>query len=92
MGQVLRIEVRYGIFRCFLSPLFLWKRTYEKKILLIPYKDRTVLLWFWMVYSGGIGFIADATQDRMVPRCMRLGFAEDGKALNVEVRKFDRDC
>ena len=45
-----------------------------------------------MAYSGGIKFIADLIQDRMVPHLVDLSFTDDGEALNAKVRKFSRDC
>jgi hypothetical protein len=92
MGQVLKTEVRYGIFRCFLGSLLLWERTHENKTRPIPYKDRTVPSWSWMAYPGGIGFVADAMKYHRVPRHMDLGFTQDGEALNVKVRMFGGDC
>ncbi|KAK4033909.1 heterokaryon incompatibility protein-domain-containing protein [Parachaetomium inaequale] len=93
MGQVLRTEVRYGIFRCFLGSLLLWKRTCENKTPPTPYKDRTVPSWSWMAYSGGIDFISDAKkQDLVVPRLEDLGFANNGQALSVKVKKFCGNC
>jgi hypothetical protein len=92
MGQVLRTEVRYGIFRCFLGSLLLWKRTSDNKTTPIPYTDRTVPSWSWMAYSGGIDFIADAKQLLVVSRIEDLGFKRDGKALKVKVRQFGENC
>ncbi|KAK0626436.1 heterokaryon incompatibility protein-domain-containing protein [Immersiella caudata] len=87
MGEVLETEVRYGIFHCFLGSLLLWKRD-ENKTSPISYGDRSVPSWSWMAYPGGIDFILAANQDLEVPRDVDLGFIEDGKALNVKVRKF----
>ncbi|KAK3373471.1 heterokaryon incompatibility protein-domain-containing protein [Lasiosphaeria ovina] len=88
MAQVLQTEVRYGIFDCFLSALLLWKRSQEDKTPRISYGDRTVPSWSWMAYSGGIDFLSDKTQDLLVPRRVDLGFTDDGKALDVKVRRF----
>ncbi|KAK4161203.1 heterokaryon incompatibility protein-domain-containing protein [Cladorrhinum sp. PSN259] len=88
MGEVLSTRVRYGIFRCFLGSLLLWRRIYGKKSPPISYKDRTVPSWSWMAYSGGIDFISDAKKDLMVPLLIDLDFANDEQALNVKVRKF----
>ncbi|KAJ3454382.1 hypothetical protein MRS44_018276 [Fusarium solani] len=67
------------------------KRTNEDKTALINYGDRTVPSWSWMAYPGGIDFISDADKKLMVPRSADLDFTDDGKALNVNVRRF-RDC
>ncbi|KAK3389246.1 hypothetical protein B0H63DRAFT_388898, partial [Podospora didyma] len=83
MGQVLRIEVRYGIFRYFLGSLLLWRRTYENKTPVIPNKDRTVPSWSWMAYAGGIDFVLDAKARLMILPRIDLGFTKDGNALNV---------
>ncbi|KAK4194081.1 heterokaryon incompatibility protein-domain-containing protein [Triangularia verruculosa] len=91
IGEVLSTEVRYGIFRCFLGSLLLWRRVHEKSPP-ISYKDRTVPSWSWMAYSGGIDFISDAKKDLLVPRFVDLGFADDGQTLNVKVRKFGGNC
>jgi hypothetical protein len=56
----LQTEVSYGIVRCFLGRLLLWKRTNQYKTALIDYEDRTVPSWSWM--AGGIDFISDARQ------------------------------
>ncbi|KAK4235299.1 heterokaryon incompatibility protein-domain-containing protein [Achaetomium macrosporum] len=92
IGQVLRTEVRYGIFRCFLGSLLLWKRTCENNTSPIPYEKRTVPSWSWMAYSGGIDFVSDAMLNFMVPCFEDLGFAKDGQALSVKVRKFHGNC
>lgn len=92
MEQVLDSKVRYGIFRCFFGSLFLWRRTHMNKTARIFYGKRTVPSWSWMAYSGGIEFIADAMQNRMVPDYLDLGFTSDGEALHVKVRKFGGDC
>ncbi|KAK3358239.1 heterokaryon incompatibility protein-domain-containing protein [Lasiosphaeria hispida] len=91
-GEVLQTEVRYGVFRCFLGSLLLWKRTQENKSPPIPYKVRTVPSWSWMAYSGGIDFISDAKRDLMVPDYQDLDFADGGQALNVKVRQFGGNC
>ncbi|EXA31830.1 hypothetical protein FOVG_16888 [Fusarium oxysporum f. sp. pisi HDV247] len=91
MGHALHTEVRYGIVRCFLGPLLLWKRTNKDEAALITYRDRTVPSWSWMAYAGGIEFISDATQRLMVPRSADLDFANDGDTLAVKVRQF-KDC
>ncbi|KAI3570894.1 heterokaryon incompatibility protein-domain-containing protein [Fusarium oxysporum f. sp. albedinis] len=91
MRHALRTEVRYGIVRCFLGSLLLWKCTSEGKTALINYGDRRVPSWSWMAYPGAIDFITDAKQRLMVPRSADLDFTEDGKALNVKVRQF-KDC
>ncbi|KAK3360343.1 heterokaryon incompatibility protein-domain-containing protein [Lasiosphaeria hispida] len=92
MAQVLETEVRYGIFDCFRSSLLLWKRSQEDKTPRIPYGDRTVPSWSWMAYSGGIDFLSDIKQNLVVPSRVDLGFADDGKALDVKVRRFGENC
>ncbi|KAK4096566.1 HET-domain-containing protein, partial [Parathielavia hyrcaniae] len=93
MGQVLGTEVKYGIFGCFCGSLLLWKRTHKNKTPPIPYdKGQAVLLWFWMVYPGGIDFILDVTQGLLVLCSEDLGFVNDGQALSVKVRKFRGTC
>jgi len=42
IGKVLKTEVRYGIFRSFISSLLLWRRTYKNKTARISYGKRTV--------------------------------------------------
>lgn len=91
MRQALRTEVRYGIFRCFLGSLLLWKGK-ENRLSKISYEGRTVPSWSWMAYSGGVDFIADVRQDLMIPRVVELGFTDDGKALKVQVRQFGGNC
>ncbi|KAM7222746.1 Heterokaryon incompatibility protein (HET) domain containing protein [Rhypophila decipiens] len=90
MAQVLNTEMRYGIFRCFLSSLLLWKRD-ENKTSPISYHNRSVPSWSWMAYPGGLNFILDANSDLKVPMAVDLGFIKDGKALNIKVRKFSGD-
>lgn len=90
MAQVLDTEMRYGIFRRFLSSLLLWKRD-ENKTSPISYDNRSVPSWSWMAYPGGLNFILDADSDLKVPMAEDLGFIKDGKALNVKVRKFSGD-
>ncbi|GAB1311930.1 hypothetical protein MFIFM68171_02140 [Madurella fahalii] len=92
IGQVLKTEVRYGIFDCFRGCLLLWKRTQENKTARISYRDRTVPSWSWMAYSGGIDFITDMRQDLIVPRRIDLSFIDNGKALDVKVRHFGGNC
>ncbi|KAM5359226.1 hypothetical protein ACJZ2D_014653 [Fusarium nematophilum] len=91
MGHALRSEVRYGIVRCFLSSLLLWKRTKEDKTARINYGGRTVPSWSWMAYPGGIDFISDAKQSLMVPRSADLDLPDDDVTLTVKVRQF-KDC
>ncbi|KAK4205828.1 hypothetical protein QBC37DRAFT_464877, partial [Rhypophila decipiens] len=90
MAQVLETEVRYGIFRCFFGSLLLWKRDKDKTSP-ISYSNRSVPSWSWMAYPGGIDFIVGAKRTLKVPRAVDLGLIEDGKALNVKVRKFSGD-
>ncbi|WAO97154.1 HET domain-containing protein [Fusarium falciforme] len=91
MRHSLRSEVRYGIVRCFLSPLLLWKRTNEDKTAMINYGDRTVPSWSWMAYPGGIDFISDTQKRLMVPPSAYLDFTDDEDTLTVQVRRF-KDC
>jgi hypothetical protein len=97
-GLVKRIESalktggrgRYGVFRCFLSNLLLWKRSDEKKTAPIVYKGRKVPSWSWMAYYGGIDFITNS--GLTVPRNEDLRFDTDREAaLIVRVRQFE-DC
>ncbi|KAK7584365.1 hypothetical protein V3481_010699 [Fusarium oxysporum f. sp. vasinfectum] len=88
MRQALRTEVRYGIVRCFLRPLLLWKRINEGKPVPFSYGDRTLPSWSWMAYPGGIDFISDTKQRLMVPCISDLDFAANEKSLNVKVRKM----
>ncbi|KAK0620817.1 heterokaryon incompatibility protein-domain-containing protein [Immersiella caudata] len=94
MAQVLKTEVRYGIFDCFRGSLLLWKRSEEDKTSRISYGDRTVPSWSWMAYSGGIDFLSDSSmmQSLVVPSRVDLGFTDDGKALDVKVRRFGETC
>ncbi|KAK4116053.1 HET-domain-containing protein, partial [Canariomyces notabilis] len=87
MGQVLGTDGRYGIFRCFFGHLLLWRRTTENKTPQIDYK-RFVPSWSWMAYPGGISFICEARRRLKVARLKDLNFTDEGKALNVQVRKF----
>ncbi|KAK3324915.1 heterokaryon incompatibility protein-domain-containing protein [Apodospora peruviana] len=91
MAQVLNTEVRYGIFRCFLGSLLLWKRD-ENKTSPISYSNRPVPSWSWMAYPGGIDFILQADWHCKIPRAVDLGFIQDGEALNIKVRKFGGNC
>ena len=88
MRQALRTEVRYGIVRCFLRPLLLWKRINEGKPVPFSYGDRTLPSWSWMAYPGGIDFISDTKQRLVVPCISDLDFAANEKSLNVKVRKM----
>ncbi|EXA29129.1 hypothetical protein FOVG_19337 [Fusarium oxysporum f. sp. pisi HDV247] len=91
MRHALRTEVRYGVVRCFLGSILLWKRSDEEKTARIDYGGRTVPSWSWMVYPGGIDFIVDAKQRLRVPRSADLDFTDDGYTLTVKVRRFN-DC
>ncbi|KAK3380806.1 heterokaryon incompatibility protein-domain-containing protein [Podospora didyma] len=92
MGDVLATEVRYGIFRCFLGSLLLWRQTHENETQPISYQGRTVPSWSWMAYSGGIDFLSDAKEDLTIPPRADLDFTEGGKALKVKVRRFGENC
>ncbi|CAI6091565.1 unnamed protein product [Clonostachys chloroleuca] len=87
IGRVLSAEARYGIVRCFLSSLLLWRRSDDQKP--IDYGDRTVPSWSWMAYSGGIDFISDVKQRLMIPEFAELDFADDSEALAVKIRRFE---
>ncbi|KAK5988524.1 hypothetical protein PT974_10007 [Cladobotryum mycophilum] len=91
LGRVFGAEVRYGIVRCFLSTLLLWKRTHGEKTDPIGYGERTMPSWSWMAYSGGIDFISDIKLDLRVPGSTDLEFTDNGKALIVKVRQF-KNC
>ncbi|KAK3347057.1 heterokaryon incompatibility protein-domain-containing protein [Lasiosphaeria hispida] len=91
MGEVLQTEVRYGIFRCFLCSLLLWKRN-ENMTLPIPYKDKTIPSWSWMAYSGGVHFISGMQENLLVPRFAELDFTNSATALRVKVRQFCEKC
>ncbi|KAJ4168292.1 hypothetical protein NW754_013626 [Fusarium falciforme] len=91
MRHALRTEARYGVVRCFLSILLLWKRSDDEKTAPIDYGDRTVPSWSWMAYPGGIDFISDLRQTLKVPHSADLDFSNDGYTLTVKVRRFN-DC
>jgi len=92
-GLVNRIESalntkgRYGVFRCFLPHLLLWKRSDEEKTALIVYEGRKVPSWSWMAYYGGIDFMSNSSLK--VPDYEDLRFDTDSKALIVKVRQFE---
>lgn len=90
MAEVRETEVRYGIFRCFFGSGLLWKRD-ENRTTSISYSNRSVPSWSWMAYPGGIDFILDTIRHLKVPNAIDLGFINDGKALNIRVRKFVGD-
>ncbi|KAK4460412.1 heterokaryon incompatibility protein-domain-containing protein [Cladorrhinum samala] len=90
MEKALRTEVRYGIFDCFFGSLLMWKRTDENKTAPISYKD-PMPSWSWMAYPGGIDFVSD-TANIMLPQFEDLSFADDRKALNVNIRQFSESC
>lgn len=84
-------DVRFGILRCFLNPLLLWKRTKESKTARLDYGEKTVPSWSWMAYPGGIDFISDAARSMMIPRYAELDYSLDVDRLSVRVRQF-KDC
>lgn len=84
-------NVRFGILRCFLNPLLLWKRTKENKTARLDYGERTVPSWSWMAYPGGIDFISDAARSMMIPRFAELDYSPEIDRLRVHVRQF-KDC
>jgi len=82
--------VRYGIFRCYLGSLLLWRRD-ENKTPPISYSNQSMPSWSWMAYPGGINFTVGANWRFMVPKAVDLRFINDGKGLHVKVRKFSGD-
>jgi hypothetical protein len=90
MESALGTTGRYGVFRCFLSNLLLWKRSDEEKTASIDYGGRKEPpSWSWMAYYGGIDFVSNS--NLMVPDSKDLGFDTGQEALLVRVRRFE-DC
>ncbi|KAH6870967.1 heterokaryon incompatibility protein-domain-containing protein [Thelonectria olida] len=85
--RVLKTEARYGIFRCFLASLLLWKRSANERAARIEYEGRTVPSWSWMAYFGGIDFLSNS--NLKVPPSADLGFSSVDGALIVQVRQFE---
>ena len=83
--SALKTEVRYGVFRCFLPSLLLWKRS-DEKTAPINYRRRKVPSWSWMAYPGGIDFVSNSSL--MVPDPEDLRFGANQEALMVKVRQF----
>ncbi|KAF4989251.1 hypothetical protein FDECE_14777, partial [Fusarium decemcellulare] len=88
MGHELDTSVRYGIIRCFLGSLLLWKRTAKEMTPPIDFGQRMVPSWSWMAYDGNIEFIIMFQYELRIPRSTDLEFAQDGKELKVKIRKF----
>ncbi|CAG9984190.1 unnamed protein product [Clonostachys byssicola] len=89
MGRELATDVRYGIVRCFIGSLLLWKRTAKEMTAPIKFERRTVPSWSWMAYDGSIEFIDKFRYDLRIPQSLDLGFGQDGKEFEVKIRKFE---
>ena len=84
----MRTEGRYGVFSCFLSSLLLWKRSDEKEMTPVVYKDRKEPpSWSWMAYYGGIDFVS--TSRLRVPNSEDLRFDTNQEAIIVKIRQFN---
>lgn len=81
ISHELDTEVRYGVIRCFLGSLLLWKRTAEELTPPTDFGQRAVPSWPWMAYDGSIEFIIMYDYELRIPRDADLGFAQDGKEL-----------
>lgn len=90
ISHQLDTEVRYGVIRCFLGSLLLWKRTAKELTPLIDFGPRAVPSWSWMAYDGSIEFIIMYDYEMRIPRDADLGFAQNGEELNVQVRRFEK--
>ncbi|EHA21142.1 hypothetical protein ASPNIDRAFT_54678 [Aspergillus niger ATCC 1015] len=86
--EALSTEVRYGVFRCFLPRLLLWKRAGMENDQIIYDNDR-VPSWSWMLYNGKIDFLTQS--DLQVPRNQSLSFDNSERGINIEVRQLE-DC
>ncbi|KAI2883409.1 hypothetical protein CBS76997_11404 [Aspergillus niger] len=86
--EALETEVRYGVFRCFLPRLLLWKRAGMGSDQII-YDDDRVPSWSWMLYNGKIDFLTKS--NLMVPSEQSLSFDSSGRGINIEVRQLE-DC
>ncbi|RSM07726.1 hypothetical protein CDV31_008506 [Fusarium ambrosium] len=89
ISHELDTEVRYGIIRCFLGSLLLWKRTAKELTPPIDFGQRAVPSWSWMAYDGSIEFIIMYQYELRIPRDTDLGFSQEGKELNVKIRRFE---
>ncbi|EEU41513.1 uncharacterized protein NECHADRAFT_87671 [Fusarium vanettenii 77-13-4] len=85
IGHELDTEVRYGIIRCFLGSLLLWKRSGKELTPPINFGPRAVPSWSWMAYDGSIEFIIMFDYEMRIPRDADLGFTPDGKGLNIRI-------
>ncbi|CAH0025819.1 unnamed protein product [Clonostachys rhizophaga] len=88
MSRELATDVKYGIARCFIGSLLLWKRTAKEMTSPIGYERRTVPSWSWMAYDGSIEFIDKFRYELRIPQSSDLEFAQDGEDL-VKIRKFE---
>ncbi|VUC31483.1 unnamed protein product, partial [Clonostachys rosea] len=88
MGRELATDVGYGIIRCFIGSLLIWKRTAKDLTSPIDFEPRTVPSWSWMAYDGSIEFIDKFRYKLRIPQATDLEFAQDGKELKVKIRKF----
>ncbi|RAK82870.1 HET-domain-containing protein [Aspergillus costaricaensis CBS 115574] len=84
--EALATEVRYGVFRCFLPRLLLWKRAGIENDR-ISYDDNRVPSWSWMLYNGKIDFLTKS--DLKVPENQSLSFDDSDSGINIEVRQLD---
>ncbi|GKZ27648.1 hypothetical protein AbraCBS73388_005175, partial [Aspergillus brasiliensis] len=84
--KALFTEVKYGVFRCFLPRLLLWKRAGMENDR-ISYDDDHVPSWSWMLYNGKIDFLTK--RDLKVPGGQSLGFDDSESGINIEVRQFE---
>lgn len=83
MSRELATDVKYGIARCFIGSLLLWKRTAKDMTLPINFERRTVPSWSWMAYDGSIEFIDKFRYDLRIPQSTDLGVApKTGKSLS----------
>ncbi|KAB8261543.1 heterokaryon incompatibility protein-domain-containing protein [Aspergillus pseudonomiae] len=84
--EALATEVRYGVFRCFLPRLLLWKRAGMENDRIF-YDDDRVPSWSWMLYHGKIDFLTES--DLKVPRNQSLSFDNSERGINIEVRQLE---
>ncbi|CAH0045052.1 unnamed protein product, partial [Clonostachys solani] len=89
MGRELATDVKYGILRCFIGSLLLWKRTTKGMTPPIDFGRRTVPSWSWMAYDGSIEFIDKFRYELRIPQSKDLEFAQDGTELSVKIRRFE---
>lgn len=91
MRHSLATDVHFGILRCFMPRLLLWRRTNDDESEGIDYGSKTVPSWSWIAYPGGIEFMTHDKQILSVPKIEDLDFTLRPEELTVKLRQFN-DC